>query len=275
MASRDPAPDFEVTELLSTPTVRIRDVRCAGRCRDRSAEERVSRTQLVYPYRGVYVRHIGEEDAVAEPNQALYFNAGETYCVSHPVAGGDSSFVLEPANSVLRELAPKERLLEGDPVRFRIQRSSLDTRAQALAALLRHSLASRVIDKLEAESLALTLIQRTLGPRTSREPAGSRGHRKLVDRTKLVLSSDLLRRWSLADIAVEVGVSPVYLTQVFQRVEGVPLYRYQLRLRLARALDMIRDEPDLTRIAMELGFSNPSHFSSAFRQAYGRSPSAF
>jgi hypothetical protein len=37
----------------------------------------------------------------------------------------------------------------------------------------------------------------------------------LVDRAKLVLSSDLTRRWTLAEIAAEVGVSPVCLTQVF------------------------------------------------------------
>jgi AraC-like DNA-binding protein len=38
-----------------------------------------------------------------------------------------------------------------------------------------------------------------------------------VDRTKLILTSDLSRRWALAAIATEVGVSPVYLTQVFQQ----------------------------------------------------------
>lgn len=58
-------------------------------------------------------------------------------------------------------------------------------------------------------------------------------------------------------------------------MKGVPLYRYQLRLRLARALDLISGDADLTQIALELGFSNHSHFSSAFRQAYGRSPTAF
>ena len=270
-----PLPDLLITQLLDTPTVRIRDVRCEGANRHKSASERVTRTQLVYPYWGVYVRHVGVDDAVAEPSQVLYFNAGESYCVSHPVAGGDSSFVVEPEDSVLRELAPKERLLDGEPLRFRIQNSRLDTRAQALAALLRHSLKTGVIEQLEAESLALTLIQRTLGRRTSREATGSPGHRKLVDRTKLVLSADLSRRWTLGDIASEVGVSPVYLTQVFQRVEGVPLYRFQLRLRLAQALELLGREADLTRIALDLGFSNHSHFSSAFRQAYGRSPSAF
>jgi AraC-like DNA-binding protein len=55
----------------------------------------------------------------------------------------------------------------------------------------------------------------------------------------LVLSSDLMRRWTLAEVAGEVRVSPVYLTQVFRQVEGLPLYHYQLRLRMARALDLL------------------------------------
>ncbi|MDB6047076.1 MAG: AraC family transcriptional regulator [Gammaproteobacteria bacterium] len=74
---------------------------------------------------------------------------------------------------------------------------------------------------------------------------------------------------------IEVGVSPVYLTQVFQQVEAMPLYRYQLRLRLARALDLLGRYDDLTSLSMELGFSSHSHFSSAFRQVYGRTPAEF
>ena len=96
-----------------------------------------------------------------------------------------------------------------------------------------------------------------------------------MDRIKLVLASDLARRWSLGEIAAEVGGSPVYLTQLFQQVEGLPLYRYQLRLRLARALDLLAQYDDLTTLSLDLGFSSHSHFSAAFRQAYGRSPSDF
>ena len=62
---------------------------------------------------------------------------------------------------------------------------------------------------------------------------------------------------------------------MFQQVEGLPLYRYQLRLRLARALDLLAEYDDLTALGLDLGFSSHSHFSAAFRQAYGRSPSAF
>jgi AraC-like DNA-binding protein len=69
--------------------------------------------------------------------------------------------------------------------------------------------------------------------------------------------------------------SAVYLTQVFQQVEGVPLYRYQLRLRLARALDLLAQYEDISALSFELGFSSHSHFSAAFQQMYGRSPSEF
>jgi AraC-like DNA-binding protein len=96
-----------------------------------------------------------------------------------------------------------------------------------------------------------------------------------VYRVKIVLMSDIARRWTLAEIAREVRGSPVYLTQVFQQVEGLPLYRYQLRLRLARALDLLPQYDDLAALGLDLGFSSHSHFSAAFRAAFGRSPSEF
>ena len=55
----------------------------------------------------------------------------------------------------------------------------------------------------------------------------------------------------------------------------MPVYRYHLRLRLARALDLLGRYHDLTSLSMDLGFSSHSHFSAAFRQAYGRTPREF
>src|SRR5690606_27630326 len=81
------------------------------------------------------------------------------------------------------------------------------------------------------------------------------------------------RGWTLAEIAREIGGSPVYLTQVFRQIEGLPLYRYQLHLRLARALDLIPGCESLAALAFDLGFSSHSHFSAAFKRTYGVSPS--
>lgn len=267
--------EISVDCLLDTPTVRIRDVHCRGACRHRSAEECTASTNLVFPYRGIYVRHLGSDEAVAEANQVLFFNAGEAYQVSHPVAGGDANLSIDIDDEILRELAPRPLLQERAKPAFRHQRLRIDARAQALVALLRHSLRAGIAEPLEAEGLALTLVRRSLGPRTTHAAGASRGRQRLVDRAKLVLASDPARRWTLAEVSAEVGGSPVHLTRVFQQVEGMPLYRYQLRLRLARALDLIARYDDLTTLGLDLGFSSHSHFSAAFREVYGRTPSEF
>jgi AraC-like DNA-binding protein len=264
-----------IDDLLSTQSVAIRDIACDGNCRHKSPEECPSATYLVFPYRGVYVRHLGRDDAVAEANQVLFFNNSESYRISHPVQGGDACMSIGVREDFLHELAPKELLNDQSSVTFRMQRLRIDPRAQVLVALLRHSLLNQSIETLEAETLTLTLIRRALGERTSHVTRATYGRQKLVDRAKLVLSSELARRWTLAEIATAVGVSPVYLTQAFAQAEGVPLYRYQLRLRLARALDLLGSYDDLSALGFELGFSSHSHFSAAFRQAYGHTPAQF
>ena len=266
---------FTVRQLLGTDTIGIRDVACSGACRHAADEECSQATSLVFPYRGVFVRHVGRSEAVAEANQILFFNKGESYRVSHPVEGGDACLSLAVEEAMLAELAPPGELVPGGALSFRRQRRRIDPRAQVLVALLRHSLVQRAAEPLEAETLALTLIRRALGERTSQPAGATQGRQKIVDRTKLILASDPARRWTLAEVAAEAGVSPVYLTQLFRQVEGVPLYRYQLRLRLARALDLIGDYDDLTMLGLDLGFSSHSHFTAAFRQSYGRSPAEF
>jgi AraC family transcriptional regulator len=268
-------PEIDVQLLLKTPIVSVRDVRCRGTCRHKSAEECASATHLVFPYRGAYVRHLGRDEAVAETSQVLFFNSGDSYQVSHPVRGGDACVDLVVDEALLRELAPRDLLRASPMLAFRKQRLRIDPRAQVLVALLRHSLREGIAEPLEAESLALTLVRRAFVARARPAKAARVGRQRLVDRIKLVLASDLSRRWTLADIAAEVGGSAVYLTQVFQQVEGLPLYRYQLGLRLARALDLLAQYEDLSALSADLGFSSHSHFSAAFLRTYGRSPSEF
>jgi AraC family transcriptional regulator len=261
--------------LLATDTVAVWDVLCSGTCRQKSAEECISATHLVFPYRGVYVRHLDQVETVAEANQVMFFNEHEPYRVSHPVGGGDASLSIRIDEAILLELMPADYFRTKDRALFNRSRMRIDAHAQLLAALVRHRLSRGMTETLEAEDLILSLVSRALGKRTSYAASGSVGRQKLVDRAKLVLSSNLGRRWTLAEIGGAVGVSPVYLTQVFRQVEGLPLYRYQLQLRLARALDLLDDCSDLTGLALDLGFSSYSHFSTAFKQAYGLTPLAF
>ena len=268
-------PEIVAQPLLTTATVAVRAVRCLGRCAHRSAEEYAAETHLVFPYRGVFVRHLGSDDAVAEANQMLFFNHAEGYRVSHPVPGGDASLDIVVRDVLLAELTPRALLHERQAPAFRRQRLRIDPGTQSLLAHLRHRLQSGSIEPLEAENLTLTLVGRALQSSLRHRQNASAGRRALVDRVKLLLAGDLSRRWTLAELGAHLGHSPVYLTQLFHDIEGVPLYRYQLRLRLARALELLAGCDDLTALGLDLGFSSHSHFTTAFRQVYGQSPSAF
>ncbi len=267
--------ELAVQALLRTRTLSVTDVHCRGTCRHKGPEECASSLQLVFPYRGVFVRHRGSDPAVGEASQVLVFNPQEGYRISHPIDGGDRSMVVVADAEQLRELVPRPLQSRGERLVLDTHRVHIDPRAQAMVAMLHHGLRTGTAEPLEAESLALVLIRRAFGAVAIPTPRVTAGARRLVDRAKLVLASDLSRRWTLGEIAASVGISPVYLTQLFQSVEGVPLYRYQLRLRLARALDLVVTTDDVSALAHELGFSSHSHFSAAFHRLYGRTPSQF
>jgi AraC family transcriptional regulator len=267
--------DFDARPLATSDTVTVWDVACPGALKHESDEECAIATHVVFPYRGVYVHHVGRAESVAEANQVIFINENEPYRVSHPVDGGDSALSIGVSAATLLELAPKEYLRRNGQAAFNRPGLRIGADTQTLTARLRHRLDRGAIEAFEAESLTLTLLRSALGEGTSHAAGGGPGPRKLADRAKLILASDLSRRWTLAEIASAVGGSPVYLTQVFQQLEGMPLYRYQLQLRLARALALLGDRVDLTSLAFELGFSSHSHFSAAFKRAYGQTPSAF
>ena len=219
---------------------------------------------------------MGHAETVAEANQVLFFNQDEPYQVSHPVAGGDSSLSIRISTPTLLELTPPEHLHRKDRPTFNRPRLRLDPRTQARLARLRHRLRRGLIDTIEAET----------ADSDSATPHAGRTHHARRDRQCRAPETGRPRQarplhpirnvvGPLAEIAGNVGVSPVYLTQVFQQVEALPLYRYHLQLRLTRALDLLGHRSDLTGLALDLGFSGYSHFSAAFKQAYGQTPRAF
>lgn len=275
MSTTELLEELSVQTLFETGTLHIRDVCCSATCGHRSPSECAGTTHLVFPYRGVFMRHVGRTDTVAEANQLIFFNDGEDYSISHPVDGGDACLSIAMDRQLLMELAPFDQLDRRSAVTFRSPARGIDPKAQALVALLRYGLGRGTLEPLEAEGLALALIRRSLGERTSQVRATTFGRRKLADRTKLLLAAEPGRRWTLASIGKEMGVSPVYLTQVFAQAEGVSLYRYQLRLRLARALELLGTYDDLTALALDLGFSGHSHFTTAFKQHFGQPPTQF
>jgi AraC family transcriptional activator of tynA and feaB len=79
-----------------------------------------------------------------------------------------------------------------------------------------------------------------------------------------------------AKIAAAAGISVRYLHKIFHG-SGESVGDYVRRLRLARSYDDLADlrnrHMKIKEIAFRCGFKNPTHFSGAFKDHHGRSPS--
>jgi len=136
---------------------------------------------------------------------------------------------------------------------------------------------------LEIEELALQLLNDVLtdvdGEHTERRRHRSdtlQLQRRWTENVKLLIAERPEAKFSLPEIARKVHCSPFHLSRIFRATVGSSIHQYQLRLRLALALDQLGDgSQSLTELALALGFSSHSHFTAAFQQAFGFSPSDF
>src|SRR6202034_1234889 len=75
----------------------------------------------------------------------------------------------------------------------------------------------------------------------------------------------------LRDLAALAGISARHFERAFRQSTGSSPHAYVMERRLHMARDLLINEPELAieQIALRLGFSSSSHFSSAFRRQSG------
>src|ERR1700735_2917376 len=143
--------DIDARPLVLSETISVWNVVCRGECRHQSDVECAVSTHMVFPYRGMYLHHIGRAETVAEANQVVFINEDEPYRVSHPIEGGDATVSIGLSAPTLLELMPAEYRDPKGRAAFNRTRLRIDSQAQAGAAKLRHRLHRGKIEKLEAE----------------------------------------------------------------------------------------------------------------------------
>ncbi|CAM3103385.1 helix-turn-helix transcriptional regulator [Komagataeibacter rhaeticus] len=112
----------------------------------------------------------------------------------------------------------------------------------------------------------------TLGMRETRAQLSGCDQRLLYARDMIL--SDLGQPPRLEQIAKCVGMSVSSLQRGFRRLFGKSPYMIFHEERMQAAYRRLRqDEASIVMIASDIGYSNPSHFSSAFRKMFGLSPS--
>ena len=79
---------------------------------------------------------------------------------------------------------------------------------------------------------------------------------------------------TISQLARDAAMSPSKLKKQFKDVFGLPVYEYFQKKRMQKARELLLEgNRSIKSVGMELGFSNLSNFSMAFRKEFGKLPS--
>jgi AraC-like DNA-binding protein len=97
-----------------------------------------------------------------------------------------------------------------------------------------------------------------------------------VQRVIALLLGNLAEPLSLEEIGRSVGCSHFYLSRIFTQEMGRSIFQHLRELRMERAAELLRaGKLNVTQVALEVGYSSPSHFSTAFHETFGCCPGLY
>jgi AraC family transcriptional regulator len=199
------------------------------------------------------------------PAALVFHPAGEVHSELH----GDvvvRIFSIEPSEQLLGVVREHARRLD-EPREFRG-----GPLLRLATRMYRELSCDEPLAGLAIEGLALELLAylgRAGAGRSRAAPAWlRRAHELLHDRFR----EDL----PLAEVAEVAGVHPAHLSRAFRQSYGCTVGDYLRQLRIERAcVELQATERPLAEIASALGYSDQSHFTTAFRRQTGVTPRAF
>ncbi|NOK10701.1 helix-turn-helix domain-containing protein [Corallococcus exercitus] len=115
------------------------------------------------------------------------------------------------------------------------------------------------------------LLQQPGGTRAARRRGGLSA--AALHRVRLFIEAHLARRIRVGELAQRSGLSVFYFTRAFRQSMGMTPHAYVQQRRVERARGLLSHTTrSLGDIALEVGFSSQSHFTTVFRRLTGLTP---
>jgi AraC family transcriptional regulator len=191
---------------------------------------------------------------------------------------GASVFFLVGLDPALVQSSAFELGINPERINFRPQLTCRDPRMEHLLWALKSEVeAEEPCGRLYAESVGVALACQMVRRWSSKLPKALSGGLppRTLRRVLGFVSDRLAENISLVDIAAEAGLSPSHFALLFKRSVGVSVHHYVMRRRVERAVELLTHTTDqLGEIALQCGFANQSHMTSAVRRFLGVTPRA-
>lgn len=236
---------------------------------------------FVFPRTAVVIRHRGGRPFIADPTIVTLYNREQAYERRPLSPDGDRCDWFAVAPAVLRAaIGLRDPGAADRPRPIRFTHASVDSSTYLAQRQLFVHAADRDADVLYIDESVVGLLDAVLDLAYARSAARLGGPSQasaseLAAATRLWLLPRIAEPLTLARIANAVGCSMFHLCRAFRRATGTTVHGYRDQVRLRQALERIEQgERDLTRVALDLGYSSHSHFTAAFRRAFAAPPSA-
>ncbi len=97
-----------------------------------------------------------------------------------------------------------------------------------------------------------------------------------VEQVVYLLKQNLANPPALEELGKKVGCSHFYLSRIFSTHTGQTITQHLRQLRMERAADLLRaGDHNVTEVALEVGYSSLSHFSTTFQETFGCCPGLY
>lgn len=126
--------------------------------------------------------------------------------------------------------------------------------------------------------LAYKLLQRVIEQKQNELPRASEAlFGEYIQQATAYIEEHLAEEGlSIAQVAEQVHLNPVYFGRVFKAVCGISLKKYITNLRIERAKALLMEgNSNITAVGSSVGISNPSYFTKVFRESTGKLPSEY
>jgi len=212
--------------------------------------------------RGLYTRKLGQQSFDYKTGSLTFLQTNENHSDRY-AAGSKCLHVVIPSNmeKTLTSAFGNQGIMRG---------VSPDLSACASIALQKEFRSTDNDSPMVVEALLLDLMSRHLDVLRERSVARPKWLITLLD----YLDDTFEQEWTLANMAAEVGVHPVYLCRVFSEHFDCTLGEYIRRLRVLRGRQLLAiDDGSVAEIALQSGFADQSHFTRVFKEHFGLTPS--
>ncbi len=198
---------------------------------------------------------------------------------SHRISGYNQFLLLTINPEKLPELLPDQPLIERQS--FRREHRAQDPHLKLLMqALLLEAETGGNNGRLYVDSLFTAIATHFVNHYSLEQTVDLAGLqsterqrlRGVIDYIEAHLTADI----SLADLALEAGISKFHFTRLFKDVFGTTPYKYLVQRRIEKAVILLKKQRlDIAEVAYELGFTDQAHFTRTFKKYKGTTPRQF